>query len=41
MGASSTGFNGGLVLYDPEREVDGDPFVPEEIEALSSSMRFE
>lgn len=41
MGASSVGFNGGLVLDDPEGEVDGDPLVPEEIEALSSGVRLQ
>lgn len=41
MGASRSGFNGGLVLDYPERKVYGDPLVPEEIKALSSSVRFQ
>lgn len=44
MGASSAGIfsvNGGVVLDDPEGEVDGDTLVAEEIDAFEAGVGFQ
>lgn len=41
VGVPRAATNGGLVLDDPEGEVDGDPIVPEEVDVLPTRTGLE